>query len=130
MLGTYPDELRADLQQTYGIDLDRAMEGEHGAAHVAACAACLPPGSRVLEAMDADTAWTMDRLLLVSIYNAVNLLSWSLCAERGTRRPQLAGPSWLRELSDGANKLKTMVMPVDELEAKLAEFDAMARDGK
>ena len=33
-MAKYPDELRADLQQYYGIDLDHAIAGEHTAEHV------------------------------------------------------------------------------------------------
>lgn len=49
-LRRFPDELRADFQQHYGLNLDD-MGGPYGIGHAACLAAQLPPGSR------ASAAW-------------------------------------------------------------------------
>lgn len=46
MLGEFPDELAADMQQVYGLDVDRMGHG-FTASHAAALCSQLPRGSRV-----------------------------------------------------------------------------------
>lgn len=65
----HPSELRADLQEVYGIDWDRVLSGEVSLTQAAACAACLRPGSRVLEADDAEMGWSRTEMLMLSLRN-------------------------------------------------------------
>ena len=108
------DELRADLQQTYGIDLDRAMAGEHTAAHIAALVAQLPPDARVRVASDKDAVWTLSDIINVSVFNSVRALMWGLGdPKRRGREPELVGPSWLKAAN--RHTLPARALPVDEL---------------
>lgn len=66
----YPNELRADLQRFYGVNLDEMGHGV-SVAHVAALAACLPHGSLVLERIDPRTKYTETDWLLLGILNSL-----------------------------------------------------------
>lgn len=50
-LGRYPDELRADLQREYGLNIDR-MGAEFSCAHAAACMAHMAGPSSLRQAVD------------------------------------------------------------------------------
>ena len=52
-LRKYPDQLRADFQQVYGLNLDE-MGGGYGIAHAACLAAQLRWDSRTVEACSKD----------------------------------------------------------------------------
>ena len=106
--------MRADLQQYYGIDLDRAARlGEHLPTHVADCAAMLPQGSRVLLAINKDTAWSLTDTLLAMNLNFWRELLWVLGRRKGAE-PERIGPSWMRK-KQSVRKVDAMAMTVDEL---------------
>lgn len=67
----HPSALRADLQQYYGIDLDRAQAGAHTAAHVAALVAELPQDSRCMVALNPENRWTLQPYLLGTLINVL-----------------------------------------------------------
>lgn len=113
-LGRYPNELRADLQAFYGIDLDRAMAGEHGASHVAALVSCLPPGSRVSVAVNPDNVWTLERQLLGLIFNALTAVFTPK-----DKSPAQVGPDFMR-FSDKGSTIAGMALTPEELMAELA----------
>lgn len=113
------DELAADMQQYYGIDLERAFaDGSHSPLHLAALAAQLPAESRVGRAHDEDNAYTLDTVYLAACFNALQAI---MCALGGGGRPKPAGPAWMR--TGGGCKLAAQVMSIDELERKLADFE-------
>lgn len=62
-MARHPDELRADFQQHYGLDLDD-MGAAYSLHHAAALAAHLPRGSRTLAAEDPDSEWGLAETLL------------------------------------------------------------------
>ena len=68
-----PCELRADLQQTYGLNLD-GMGRDYSVAHAACCAAQLPAGARVWR--DTAAEWTEVEYLLASIEFSLRVLKW------------------------------------------------------
>lgn len=119
-MGAHGDELRADLQQYYGIDLDDAMAGAHSARHVAALLAQLPPDCRVARAEDPDAAWTLTDSLLATVANALHTLMWGMSdpKKRG-QRPAPIGPSWMR--GKRTRTLDARAMPVDELMQELTK---------
>ena len=127
LLAKHPEELRADLQQYYGIDLDRAMAGEHSAYHVAVLACHLPSDSRVCIAEDPDAMWTLDTVMSASILNAIVGAIWGM-GDKKTRgkRPRPVGPSYITDR--GRHKLPAMVMPIAELERRLAEFEHESKE--
>ena len=111
---THDDELRADLQQTYGIDLDIAMGGKHTAAHIAALVVQLPPNARLRVAEDKDALWTLSDVIAVNTYNALRMFMWGMSdpKKRGNQ-PEIIGPEWMKQR--GKHSLPARVMSVDEL---------------
>ena len=112
------DELRADLQEHYGIDLDFAMAGGHTAKHIAALVAQMPAGARIRICENDDERWTLETSMLAAIFNQINALIFMFGAKKGDKRPQLVGPSWM--VSDSGKKVDAMVMTIDELREVLA----------
>ena len=110
----HEDELRADLQETYGIDIDRAIAGEHTARHIAALVVQLPPNARCRVAANKDNVWTLSDVVNVSTLNVLRAFMWSFGdpKKRG-QMPQVIGPKWMVD----ANKrtLPARALPVDEL---------------
>ena len=120
VLGIHEDELRADMQEHYGIDLDHAMSGAHSAYHVAALVSQLPQGSRLRCTEDEDDMWRLDSMLLAGVLNSVNRLAYML-ADKKTRgpMPEAVGPSWLRDRN--RRSLPARVMTVDRLMDELSK---------
>lgn len=113
-------ELRADLQQYYGIDLDRAMAGEHTAGHLAELVRHLPDGARVRVAIDPDEQWTPALVIDACLYNAFASFVYGLAdKKRRGRPPDRIGPSWMR--AGGMRKAQAKVMTIDELRAELSK---------
>lgn len=110
----HEDELRADLQETYGIDIDRAIAGEHTARHIAALVVQLPPNARCRVAANSDNVWTLSDVVNVYTLNVLRAFMWSFGdpKKRG-QMPQVIGPKWMVD----ANKrtLPARALPVDEL---------------
>lgn len=122
-MAVHEDELRADLQQYYGVDIDRAMDGEHSAQHVSALVTQLPPDARLRHVDDDDREWDLDRTLLAALLNCFNALLYGMSDKRKRgRRPQLVGPSYMTG-DRGRRTLDAQVMTVDELN----EILSMAR---
>ena len=118
-LGAHEDELRADFQQYYGIDLDRAMDGAHSAAHCGALVAQLPAGARIRVIEEPDERWTLESSMLAVLANQLNALLYMLGAKKGDKRPELIGPSWMTKAK--SRKVDALVMTIDELRAELAK---------
>lgn len=118
LVDNYQDELRADLQRYYGIDLDHAMAGEHSAGHVAALAANLPLDARVYAAQDADATWTRQEILLAETRNAMNRVIYMLADPRKRGKPpEPVGPSWMTR--GRTRTLDARVMGIEELMEEL-----------
>lgn len=109
-----PDALRADLQRVYGVDIDRAMAGEHSAEHVSALAAYLPSDSCVYKARSEDARWSLDSTLLAALLNSLNALIYGFGdpKKRGSA-PKLIGPSYMTK--GNGRTLDASVMTADEL---------------
>ena len=124
MLALHPDELRADLQQTYGLDLDEVGVA-HSLAHYATCAAQLPTTARVFVAEDEDRAWGLSETLAAAQVNALNDLLW-IRANEGRKHakgkpPQPVGPGMSHDKRDqSGDRVKASVMSVDELRRQLS----------
>lgn len=123
------DELRADLQEFYGIDLDAAMGGGHSAPHVAALVAQLPPASRLAVAADPDNAWTTEAVMLAAIFNSFQAWQWAqMDRRRRGQMPERVGPSWMRR-KPGERKVDAQVMSVAQLMRKLGIERREVQDG-
>ena len=129
MLVLHPDELAADMMQTYGIAWPDVEAGRYPASFVAQLTVQLPPDARVRAAEDADSMWRLDHVLLANLVNQLAALTHSLCGRKGSRAPKRIGPTYMTGKPD-ERKVDVQVMPADELEDKLAWFARMAEEGK
>ena len=121
-----PDELRADLMETYGICMDEAMEGRYTAAFVASLCEQLPPSCRWRVSYEPDAWWDGDRVLMANILNNLRGLIWGMSDKR--RRgpePKPVGPSWMR----GQRKMGAVAMGAEELMRVLARPRKGGDDG-
>lgn len=113
------DELEADLQQYYGVDLEAAMCGAHSARHVAVLASQLPPDSRLAASEDADARWTLTDTLLAVLANDLRIWIWAHGdPRRRGSRPKPIGPSWMTD-SGESRKAEAQVMTIDALMREL-----------
>lgn len=105
--------LRADLQQFFGIDLDRAMDGEHSANHIAQLIECLPQESRLSHSVNKDTQWSLTDVLLAVLINNFRMFVYGMSdpKKRG-QKPELIGPSWM---TTQKKTLPARVLPIDKL---------------
>ena len=124
----HDDELRADLQRVYGIDLDHAMAGMHTAGHVASLVTCLPSDSMLAQAVDPDAEWTLEACLLADVSNLLAGLIWGMGDPRRRGRPRKPiGPSWMTKGSDRA--LDARVLDIEDLMRELGKPRRGAADG-
>lgn len=110
----WPDRLRADFQQYYGLDLD-GMGTAYSMAHAADLAANLPPDSRCGVAEDPLNGWTRDQCLLALIEYRLHEWNWAHTkdAKTGANRPELLIPLPEGRQGDGADS--PVAMTVDEM---------------
>ena len=121
LLAERPDELAADLMETYGVCIDHAMEGGYSAPFVAALADQLPQSCRWRVSYDMDAWWDGDRLLDAALVNALNGLIWGL-SDRKKRgpAPKPIGPKWAAK-KGASRKLAAIAMTKAELMDELAK---------
>lgn len=88
-LERHPDEVRADLQQYYGLDLD-GMGRDYTHEHAACLVSQLPRESRTARAEQPACEWGPSERLLALIEYGVRVLAWqnSRDGEKGRRRPK------------------------------------------
>ena len=110
--------LRADLQQHFGIDLDRAMGGEHSANHIAQLVTQLPQGARLVHSVNKDAVWTLTDVLMAVLINNFRMFVYGMSdpKKRGAK-PELIGPSYITEQQKST--LPARVLPINELMAEL-----------
>ena len=112
-MGLYPDELRADLQRFYGLDIDR-MGCDYSVAHAAACAANMPRDSACVRAVSPVAAWSDETYLLAQIEYDLRVLAWQNSKDGAKNR----------------NKPKRMQTPADveriKQKAENTDFRAIA----
>jgi hypothetical protein len=78
-----PRELRADFQQTYGLDLD-GMGVDYSIAHAACLVAQLPPGARIWRGTPDE--WGADTYLLAQMEHTLRVLAWQQTEDAAKRR--------------------------------------------
>ena len=112
-MGSYPEELRADLQRFYGLDIDR-MGLDYSVAHAAACAANLPRDAACVRAVSPEAAWSDETYLLSAIEYDLRVLAWQNSKDGAKNR----------------NKPKRMQTPADveriKQKAQHTDFRAIA----
>ena len=112
--------LRADLQQYFGIDLDRAMGGEHSANHIALLVTQLPQEARLVHQFNDDAKWTLTDVLMAVLINNFRMFVYGMSdpKKRG-QKPELIGPSYITEQEK--KTLPARVLPINELMAELSK---------
>lgn len=117
VVANHEDELRADLQQYYGIDLDAAIDGQHTAKHIAALTIQLPLDSRISKKSNKDNNWALNDVLLAVLINNFRMFVYGMSdpKKRG-RKPELIGPSWLTQQK---KTLPARVLPINKLMEEL-----------
>lgn len=85
----YPDELRADFQQYYGLNID-GMGTDYSYSHAAVLVTQLPSNSRVSIAIDPDSAWEAQTWFLSYIEYDLRVLAWQNTkdAQKGRNKPK------------------------------------------
>lgn len=85
----YPDELRADFQQTYGLNID-GMGEDYSFAHAAVLMSQLPSDSRLARKLDPDSEWSQDTFFLAAIEYDLRVLAWQNTkdAQKGRGAPK------------------------------------------
>lgn len=85
----YPDELRADFQQYYGLNMDGMGEG-FSYAHAASLMRQLPSCSRVSKALNPDNEWDDATYMLALIEYDLRVLIWQNTkdAQKGRNQPK------------------------------------------
>ena len=127
MLAQCPDELAADMLETYGLLMPDILAGKYPAFFVAQLATQLPPYARTLTKINADSAWRLEHILLASLCNSFNSFVYSYGGKKG-KKPKPIGPSYMC----GKNKkqVKHETLGIDALREKMAWFDNQAKQGK
>lgn len=89
LVGGHSDELRADFQRYYGLDLD-GMGSDYSVAHAAALASNLPRESATVRAVVPEAAWSDETYLLSAIEYDLRVLIWqnSKDGAKNRNRPQ------------------------------------------
>lgn len=85
----------------------------------------LPYTSRTNRELDADCEWGMEQTLLAAVYNVLSGIQYGLAGKKGAKKPKLIGPSYMVGKKN-ERKLKSVVMPIEELKEKLQWFDEQA----
>ncbi len=120
-MNKYPEELEADFQQYYAIDLDRVFNSEgtsYSATHLACLAVQLPQTSRTLIAENEDMSWTTETMILADIANSLRIHLASM--SKGKKKPDLILPPSKNKKQDTERKLGAQVMNKDELDRILS----------
>lgn len=80
-----PDELRADFQQFYGLNIDGAGR-EYGMLHAAALAAQLPREARCVRLENPETQWGDGLYMLRAAEHTLRVLAWQQTEDAAKRR--------------------------------------------
>lgn len=85
----YPHELRADFQETYGLNLDR-MGVDYSYVHAAILMSQLPSTSRIARRIDPNAEWDEQTHFLAAIEYDLRVLIWQKTkdAQNGKNRPK------------------------------------------
>lgn len=85
----FPNELRADFQEHYGLNIDR-MGDDYTFFHAAVLAAQLPDGSRTMRALFPERQWDDQTRILAMIEHGIRILAWQQTKDgrNGRRFPQ------------------------------------------
>lgn len=121
---TYPDELIADFQQYYGLNLTTmGLDGDEvtrDVAYAATLAAQLPAASRLAKAQNASNKWTTGEYFLRLIEYELRVLLWGMSdpKRRGDKPSPIMSPAELvekQELIEHAEAVESAVAAAFDL---------------
>ncbi len=115
-IAKYPDELEADFQQYYNIDLSRVLsvnDAGYTSTHIACLAKQLPTTSRTFIALNPDYAWSIDTAIEADIANSLRIIVHSF--QKGSKKPDFILPPSIQKKQD-MKKIKSTVMTRDEFD--------------
>jgi len=92
----HPAQLRADIQQYYGLNLD-GMGSAYSYEHAAALVANLPRSSRIASILNEANEWADNEYILRSIDYTLRLISWQIGGGKGRAPEPLPTPQQVAE---------------------------------
>ena len=114
LLDECPDELEADFQRVYGIDI-RQM-GRIGVAHCAVLASqLLVPGTLVAGHYDVTAGWSRTEVLLGQLLDEFRTFEWGLGGGKG-KQPESCIPRSHRQLRPGESRHYGTAVPIDVID--------------
>lgn len=93
----HPDEVRADFQQYYGLNIDR-MGVDYSDTHAACLATQLPPNCRLNQAENPDLMWSTEAWFLSQIEYDLRVLAWQNTKDAQRHRNEPKPPKTPKEL--------------------------------
>lgn len=89
MLGEHPAHVRADMQQYYGLNLER-MGIDYSMRHAADLVAMLPSKSRTFRVIDERNEWDSSEYLLAEAVDSLHVMVWANTkdAQKNRNRPK------------------------------------------
>lgn len=100
----YPEELRADLQQYYGLNLD-GMGVDYSYSHAAILVKQLPQSSRLYRVSDSNYRWSEEAWLLWHIEHDLRVLAWQQTKDAQKKRNYPDPLKTPKELEEEQHKL-------------------------
>lgn len=89
----YGDQLEADFERVYRIDICDLYRGLLSPRKAAVLLMGLPPGSLVWQEMGEDAAWTAGEHMQAAMVDVVNMLRWERAGAKGKAPDPLPRPS-------------------------------------
>lgn len=83
----YPDELRADFQQYYGLNID-GMGTDYSYSHAAVLVTQLPPNCRIAVKENPDAAWDTQTWFMWQMEHSLRVLAWQNTKDAQKKRNQ------------------------------------------
>lgn len=102
-LAQYHDELEADMQQYYGLDLNdlgRTLTVHHASV----LAAQLPAQARCCIAQEPDLAWTTETMFLRRIDYSLASLLWAMGGRKGQKPKPAETPKELQRIRESVER--------------------------
>lgn len=81
----YRDQLEADFQHYYGLDLRDLFTGKLSFRRAAVLTAGLPPGAGIRRLYGGESAWSDETTLIAQLVDLVANLSYQLAGGKGAR---------------------------------------------
>ena len=113
LLSASRDELEADFQQFYGLDLSR-MGDDFTVAHAAVLASQLPREARCLREIDPNLAWSDETAALASIQYLVRCIVWQLGGGKGDKPQPVRTPAQTASLTESLRESERSMAEVAE----------------